>query len=256
MRPLLKNILKGALFGGGTQMGGATWFLKTLFFVSVAYCIADLLIGLIFKKNRLLIQAIISAVLLAFGYWCSLGHVDSLIIKQTASYYCLFFLGRLLFLFREKYMNRTWKLYLPVLLVSFGLLLILNHFGSVALNACEYKNPAFLLIASVSGWCFLYSISFFVARTKIKGFFTFIGKRTLTILILHFLSMKTVALVVIAVYALPAFSLAAYPHLYGDRGLWWLCYTVIGVAIPILVNIPYRKLSDKIKNSLKSKKAC
>lgn len=69
-----------------------------------------------------------------------------------------------------------------------------------------------------------------------------IGKRTLSIVEMHFLAFKLVALVVTYVYGLPRFCIAAFPNLYGDRGLWWIAYTIVGVAIPILVRLIYEKI--------------
>lgn len=67
--------------------------------------------------------------------------------------------------------------------------------------------------------------------------FVAIGKRTTAVVALHFLAMKIVTLIVVWNYHLPIFCVAAFPNLYGFKGLWWIAYTVIGVGIPVILNV-------------------
>lgn len=41
---ILLNCIKGLLFFKSTQMGGATWFLRILFFVSIIFAIIDFIL--------------------------------------------------------------------------------------------------------------------------------------------------------------------------------------------------------------------
>ena len=82
-----------------------------------------------------------------------------------------------------------------------------------------------------------------------------IGKRTLPIVILHFLSFKFVAAIAVKSYNLPSFCMAAYPNLYGKRGLWWLAYVIVGVSFPVIASIIYEKIVRKCKNELRKAKA-
>lgn len=252
---IIKNVINGALFGGGTEMGGAFWFLRVLFMVSVSYCIGDFCAKKVFKKS-LIFQLIASMILLAAGYWCFLNGHGVYSIAQTASFYCLYFIGYFFKLMQSKYQGWNWKQFLPVFFVSFAMLLILNQLGEIELAQNYYENPAFLLAASFMGWCFLYSISYFIALLPIKSFFLGIGKRTLTIVIFHFLSFKLVEIIVVKVYSLPNFCVAAFPNLYGTMGMWWLAYTVIGVGVPVFLNISFRFLVSKISLLKVRNKTC
>ena len=69
-----------------------------------------------------------------------------------------------------------------------------------------------------------------------------IGKNTLSVLILHFLAFKLVGLIVVAYYELPAFCLASFPSLYGERGLWWVAYIIVGVGVPVILSVLYHKI--------------
>ena len=72
-----------------------------------------------------------------------------------------------------------------------------------------------------------------------------IGKRTLSVLLLHFLSFKIVEAVVVTVYQVPSFCLAAFPNLYGDRGLWWAVYTLVGVGVPVMASLFYSRAFER-----------
>ena len=51
---VIKNIVKAILLHGGTQIGGAFWFLATLMEISIGYCIIDIVLNNIFKKIEML----------------------------------------------------------------------------------------------------------------------------------------------------------------------------------------------------------
>lgn len=74
----------------------------------------------------------------------------------------------------------------------------------------------------------------------------FIGKNTLTILILHFLIIKLVSLVIIGIYDLPIERLAEFPVIkeYSQQG-WWIVYFI--VAMGMTCGIAY--CNKRIKNN-------
>lgn len=146
------------------NMGGALWFLKILFFVSILYCVFDYIIAKFVHKQILacFFQGVISIVLLAFGFFLSTKSIGFLGIDRIASTYWLYAFGHGLCRFRCLYKNWIWKQYLPLLVLSYVALLILNNFGSISLNVNYYTNPFFFIISSLFGWCFLYSVSFFL----------------------------------------------------------------------------------------------
>lgn len=245
---MFKQIIKGALFTTDEQIFGAGWFLKILFMVSVLYLIVDFLARKIFKSRIILVQAIVSALLLLLGYICFLLNIKSYGLAQAASYYWLYFIGHLLALYKDKYM--LWKLHKFVLSAAGSLcvLLLLNNFGSISLVKNSYENPLFFILTSISGWVFLYSLSHFICFIPfVKRIMTEISKSTLSIMILHFLAMKIVALAVTAVYQMPLFCVAAFPNLMGNVGAWWLAYTVVGVCVPVLLNMAFRFCTGKVK---------
>lgn len=248
---IIERLIRGILLSSGERMFSACWFLRVLFMVSVCYLTGDFLAKKVFKKHILLIQFIASFLLLALGFYCSTHNISAHGIAQTASFYCLYFLGHVLSLFKGKYADWKWKQFLPVFVVSFGILVILSNAGFIALDENSYENPLFLLAASFTGWMFCYSASFFIKQIGIlKYLMSMIGKRTLTIVVLHFLSLKIVEIFVVVYYGLPDYYIAAFPNLYGNKGVWWLLYTIVGTTVPVLTNILYYNLKNKVKEKL------
>lgn len=78
----------------------------------------------------------------------------------------------------------------------------------------------------------------------------FIGDHTMTILTWHFLSLKLVSLLLIAIYGLPIKQLSEFPVIekYAHQG-WWILYLCVGVSIPVLWTYCYHRLKDTICGS-------
>ena len=172
-------------------------------------------------------------------------------IAQTCSFYCLYFIGHILQIHKEKFSAWNWKQYLPILLISFGSLLWLNGLGNIELTVNSYENPFFLLSTSLFGWLLLCSLSYFIQKyLYLKKVMIIIGKYTLSILILHFLSFKIVAAIVVHYYDMPSFCIAAFPNLFGSIGLWWLAYTIIGVTIPVILGIIYHNFINRFRSCI------
>ena len=63
----------------------------------------------------------------------------------------------------------------------------------------------------------------------------YIGNLTLCILIFHFIAMKLVSLFIIYLYDYDISRLSEFPVLVNVGGLWWILYSVVGVAVSILM---------------------
>ena len=253
---MITNTAKGAIFCSEEKLLGACWFLKILFFVSIGYLIVDYIIKKIFKKHILIIQGIISVVLLLLGFLCSIKRLDLFGLPLVASFYCLYYIGHVFAVYKDKYISWNSFIYGIGLVISFFLLIGLNRIGNIELGDNSYENPLFLIVASFSGWCFLFCLAHFISMIPIQALkrcMTTIGKRTLSVVVFHFLAMKTVSLIIIGSFKLPAFCISAFPNLYGEKNVWWLAYIVAGIGLPVLMNILYHVIFDNTVKVLKSK---
>ena len=114
----------------------------------------------------------------------------------------------------------------------------------------NYPNPVLFLAASMSGWALCYSTAWFLKHSRLKPFMVFIGKRTMSILVFHYLAFKIVNAVIVSNRNLPAFCLAACPHLYGDSGLRWLAFTAVGIACPLLLSLIWERTKAAAERKL------
>ena len=238
----LKAVASHFLFLGTSLLTNALWFLRVLFIISMMYAVFDWLIKKFRLGNTLVWQAAVSVLLLGAGYYCHLHQIEIRFgLQLVASYYVLFFLGTLLRRYAYIYAGWQAKQHILALCFSFAVLIALYFFGSfwIGLALNNYPDPFTLLAASMAGWIFCYSLACLLKQTPLKRPLTMIGKRTMSILIFHVLAFKIVNAVIIAVRHLPAFCLAARPHLYGDSGGWWIAFMTVGIACPLLLQLLY-----------------
>ena len=241
------RVLKGIWFSSQEQMFGAFWFIKVLFMVSVSYLAVDFLLIKINPKYEIVGQLSVSVILLAIGYTCSLYDIKFSGLEQMASFYCLYFVGYIIGKYQDKFIKWNLKQYIPCFIVSFICLVLLGKIGTDNFSDNKYINPVFLLASSIAGWIMVYSLAYFLKLIPVVNtIMVEIGKRTLTILILHFLSFKLVTFCIVKYYDLPDYLLASFPRLYADKGRWCL-YSIVGICIPLLLNIIYRSVMDKFK---------
>lgn len=227
---MAKNIVKAMFLHGGTQMGAAFWFLATLMEISVAYCVIDFLLKILFKQNSkrtFVAQWIISILFLIIGFLLYRLDYSLAGLNRVFSFYILFHGGFTVMKYGWSSKERKNTIHLVILLIAFVTLLFCNKIGSISLDLNSYVNPIYFLIVSFMGWQFLYEIAFLIQKIpKLKNLMVCIGQNTLSILILHFLCFKIVSYVGVLVNHQPLCLVAAFPILY-RKGAWWIDYTLL-----------------------------
>ena len=252
LKEIVINILLSFFLSGHTQLGGAFWFIATLFKISVLYCFVDFIFFILFKKNyfRIIAQFVFSLLLLCVGYYFSNIEIRIFSIDKVFSFYCLFYIG---YIIKEFNLKRFRKNVFCIcgIVISFVVFLFLSEFGTLALDRTEYLNPLFLLICSLNGWVFIISISYFFNKINIlSNILIIIGRNTLPVVILHFLFFKIVNLIYTIREGLPTILIAAYPVLSHEKG-WWILYLFVGLIGPIGLNLLYKKILNCYKRKEK-----
>ncbi len=249
-KEMLVNIIKGFLFAGSTDMGGAFWFLRVLFVISVLYCVLDYGIKLLFgEKYCFPMQAAVAVILLVLSYYLNTRGVTFFSINYITMFYYAYFVGHLLDIFKDRLMIRGVLKQLAVFAGSFILLLGLYWIKRRASYSVTVF-PLFLLVSALSGWCLLFSCASLLSYTALKKAMVYVGKNTLPIMILHFLAFKAVAALIVRVYRLPHFCVAAFPNLYGEKGLWWMLYSLVGMVLPLICYEVYLCVKKRILTRL------
>lgn len=251
LNDMLKNILKAFIFHGRTQMGGAFWFIITLMVLSIVYCIIDFAIKSITKgKLNLLIQGVVSVVFLSIGYMFSLSGHSFAGLERVFSYYFLFFIGYVFKKHGISSMQRKAYIRAITFVGCLAILLILNNFGSISLDSNSYVNPIYFLVASCAGWQLLYETSLFLCKINvIKKLLACIGRNTMAVVILHFLCFKIVSYIGVIYNGLPLCLVAAFPILF-KGGVWWIAYLIIGLTLPFVLSLGWKRLKSLCKTKL------
>ena len=233
------------VFDGGTQLGGALWFVQALFQVSLLYAGVDFALRRLLRgRDTMPAQALLSGALLLLGQALGRRGWNVWGLGIVCSVYCLFFLGVAAGQLRRPVRSA------PVLLglgaAAFAVLLAMLPFGSVGLAGNQYPNWLFLLAASAAGWLLVYACAALAVRCRPLGAaLAALGRATMPVVILHFLSFKFVSWLGLQALGGEAYLLAAFPTLFGG-GAWWLAYTAAGLALPLLAYAPYRAAKRRV----------
>lgn len=231
------------------QLCGADWFVVVLFYITLIFAGVAYLIKWV--KPTILRHCLIGA----FGVGCLflgtllqkrnffLDDYWSVAITGMSLYILGFFLARL-----PSWVDTlTKKLRYILAVLGAVFFLVAIRFGNISLNKNHFTSPGFLLICSVVGWYWLKSLADILQPIKwLKSFWVLLSKSSLFILFLHFLGFKAVTAIQLAVYREEAYLLASFP-VHHKEGLWWIAYTVAGVAFPVGVKLLFDWIKTKVK---------
>ena len=245
LKDIVGRTVHWCVFDGGTQLGGALWFVQALFQISIVYVVVEFALRkLLAGRDTLLAQGFVAGVLLILGWQCSRTGWNVWGLGIAASGYSLFYLGVLVR--RVGQPARTPAVRVGLAAVAALVLALLLPFGSVGLAANQYPSWLFLLVASAAGWILVYECAHLAALLPPLGkALAALGRATMPIVILHFLSFKLVSWVGLQLTGGESYLLAAFPTLF-TGGAWWLAYTVVGLALPLLAYQPYRAAKQAI----------
>ena len=192
--------------------------------------------------DTLIAQGLVSDVLLWAGWRCGLAGWNVWGLGIAASCYSLFYLGTVLRCTTRSDVKPLHRAGLAA--AAFVLLAVLGQFGSVGLAGNGYPGPIFLLAASLAGWVLVRQAACLAAAwPKFSAVLAYLGRATMPIVILHFLSFKLVTWLGLLATGGEPYLLAAFPT-YFTGGLWWLAYTVVGLALPLAGDLVYKKVRE------------
>lgn len=231
---VVKKLIQNIFFSGGSQLGGATWFLRSLFFVTIFNEIFHLLLRKIKKENYYLILSLTFSIIGIILYQMQISLVVNVLsIVGLQSFFMAYFAYLLgIILKKLDIMKKIVHHKKSVFTMSVFILLILNNLGSIEMNVGKDTNVIYYLIVSLAGWNIIYIVS--SLKNSLNYKLSYIGKKSIWILGLHFLCFKLISLLYIFITNKPIILLAHYPVI-KDIHYLWILYTVIGIAIPLLI---------------------
>lgn len=217
-----------AMFGHDQLLGGF-WFIKALFFGSL---VAFLAIKYI---RQPIVGAALMLVITAVSCLFPIIYIPYIGINNTIFMAAMFVMvGRVL-----KTINIQFKVAWIVLVAV--CVFVVSLFMPCAVPIAQPNYPAWKVlpfcICATMGTLMTAGVSSYIAKGngRAKQFLVWIGNNTLSILTWHFISFKLVSLLIIYIYNLPEEQLACFPVIYEYSHLWWIPYSIIGVAVPLLI---------------------
>lgn len=238
----LRESLKVIFFMGGTQMGGATWFIRTLFFISCGHCVWVHVINHCFlKKYRLVLQGalLLTCAALSMCNW------PSEIIASFFPAYIAYYLGVLI----RKYETEKAYDWLPGC-AAIIVLCIMNPLGQIAMSKGDVTDPVYFLIVSLAGWVMLCSFTKLLTG-KVRSIMQYLGQNTLPVVILHFLCIKLVTWFYLTVNEMEMAYLAAFPVVPDAPRYLWCVYMLIGTGLPLILNEVYKRLKQCVLKTVR-----
>ena len=118
---------------------------------------------------------------------------------------------------------------------------------------CGFNKVLPFSISAVAGILLVIYLSNMIdARTSyIKPVLYYIGNHTLDILALHFLSFRFVSYNLALCYNMDLLHIAEHPVIKDIQSInntwWWLLYTFIGIAAPLLFNYAWLELKKIVR---------
>lgn len=222
---LLIEVLKITFFCFEPTLGGASWFIGTLFFVTLIFAFSNYLTRNWNTKYQLLFQSFLSFSFIALSFHAEI----KLVLARVLTIYILFFGG---YFIKSQHICADWRRAFFLGFVGL-IILILTQRIEVDIASITYPNPLILVILSFSGWYFIYSVALLFEKNSISSYLlAYIGSHTLIILLLHF----------------TVFSMINYIY---PECPWWL-KTILGVIIPLCIPAASKRLDYAPKKTDKS----
>ena len=226
---LINNIILCFSFYNRELLSGATWFLCVLFWINVISCIGMYLC----KGNRFAKYMIPIGYICAFILGCACQHYEFKVYRIGTMLTCsmIFYAG---FLY-SKYKERI-PLNIISCVIYFLIIMMIHLYIPEGINVVGniFHDPVSFLLASIFGSLFVINLSELISKSNIMNtIFSYIGQKTMPILMFHFIAFKFITILQVYLYKSPILFLASFP-VYISDGVWWTIYTVTGILIPIV----------------------
>lgn len=236
-----------AMGGYDEFLAGAFWFFRALLITSLVFLAAYLLL---YNRHRRLTHTVttatIAAVALAVAwvkiyYGLTIPNVVQGGIRECWGVF--FFAFGWFYRLHEQRFREHWLLTLGYAALLVAACFFPTH--GMILNPKPY-DVATLPVTGVAGFLMLHHVSRWLDGHDgpVKRFLTFCGDNTLSIFVFHVCAFKIVSAVKVWYYGLPWGMIGCHMvvHEHAATDAFFLLYTLVGVAVPLLWISGYRRL--------------
>ena len=241
-KQFLNTILNIMFLGGGiNELVGPLWYLVLLIEASTLYYFLNKVLKNLFSLSvTIFIIFFLGFLLLRYNIFLPRYLGVTLIVVSFIH------LGRC---FSVYYSLIRYNFLLAITL--FFVLFIISQYIKINIGISNFGNPILYIISSLCGIYLVLFLANFIGEKTNFTFFSFIGQRTLSILVWHlfFFKILTLYLVFNGNYSLS--MLKSFPVLKATVNYLWIFYTLIGLLGPLFLSFCTEKvlfIFNKIKN--------
>lgn len=245
-KQLVLSLFKVLMFSGGTEMGGALWFLRVLFFLSIGYIIVRYFIYKFNSKNNDIFIWCISFILLVIGYICSKNNI--LLNYNISSCFTLF-----IFLHLGNYFKKNFFLFqcgvkksIIIIALLFPITLFLNKIEKINIGLNQYNNPISLLLCGLIFWIIIWCLSSIISNKylKLRRILIIVSDYNIWILGLHFLGFRIASVFIVISLSYPSLLISKHPVI---SSKYWIIYLLFGILIPIFFEKTVKIITERRK---------
>ena len=220
-----KEIIKTILLVSPASIFGATWFLKVLFVISVAFYFLEMMITKLSGRGCLYAFLIFGCFLI--GGLTHVGHNVSTCFTALGFYSCgyVFRNSNLRTQIAKRFHKNIFIILMPITITA---LVCIGYFFNASFTKNVYDNFGATVIAS---FCGIYSVWYISTKAKRVRLIVDIGKNSMPILIYQFGAFKLVSLLQILVLHTGFEHIYDFPY-YLNSGVWYILLVISGIGIP------------------------
>lgn len=232
---------------GTEQLLGGFWFLKELLICSIfcffiLYILKKVCSNLTNNKNKYVSIVILSLLIISIAV-SEISFLTTTTLSRTLLGSAIFLMG---FLLRGNSFEK--KNRLSVAIAGLSTCLFAVFFFSGDMTGVRGLSLILYFILSIIGCIGVLNLSGLI-KGKLFQVFDYLGKRTLDILVFHFLAFKLVSFIKIYQYDLRIDSLAQFPVIASNNSSYWVIYSIVGVVVPILISETIAGISKSFRKT-------
>ena len=236
----ISKVLQIVTMTGSEQLLGGFWFLKELLYASIiSFLLFKLLTALNFRLK--LSTLVICSLCFMFLAFCQsiitfkIPTIGSETLLATSYFIAGVAFHKFDMLFTD--LNK-----LKIGITLFAVFIISSLFVKGSINSQGYIIFPYYVISIIASISVIYLTKYLGKRTM--NALDFVGKKTLYVLIFHFISFKLVSFVYIIITNRPITQLSSFPVIENDTLFLWIIYSIVGVTVPLVIKYGMDKISS------------
>lgn len=222
---------------------GATWFLGSLFYISVFVAMMYKIINTFRQKLIVLIvvNIVLIIIFMVLGFYIPIKSYHLSATLMGTGYYLLGYNLKITNAINQLF-NYNMIIKILIIFICISLLLCISTINKCSFSSGIYSNSLLSVVSALSGVLSVLLLSGMFCNS----FLSKIGCYSLEIMIWHLFAFKLVILIQILIYQLDFMVINSYPY-YDNHGIWLYILTVIGLIVPIYMSKMYNYFVKKNK---------